>query len=156
MIKNFEEVKQQLREFADIVNSYKSEAVQLRLVELVLGASVEAPAGKPAESPVPERRNPIRRRRTPKNGSNETDADTSSPRPNRSGRMGGKAALARLYDEGFFKSAKSINDIVQHSATHLATRLKQSDFSGALARYVRAGKLTRSKNNDNQYEYTQA
>jgi len=35
MIKNFEEVKKLLAELSEVVNKFKSEAVQLRIVELV-------------------------------------------------------------------------------------------------------------------------
>lgn len=41
MIKNFEIVKKQLSELAGIVNSFKSEAVQLRIVELIFGIMPE-------------------------------------------------------------------------------------------------------------------
>ena len=41
MIKNFETVKEQLGELAGVVNSFKSEAVQLRIVELIFGMSPE-------------------------------------------------------------------------------------------------------------------
>lgn len=154
MIKNFDEVKRQLSELADVVNSYKSEAVQLRLVELVLGGA--GPTGHADHAPDEGAadRPPARRRRTKPRSSGE-QTQSQAPRQARSGRIGGKTALSRLYDEGYFGEAKTINDIVEHTATHLATRLKQSDFSGALARYVRDGKLKRSKNADSQFEYVQ-
>jgi len=33
MIKNFEEIKKQLNELSTVINSFKSEAVQLRIIE---------------------------------------------------------------------------------------------------------------------------
>ena len=42
MIKNFEEIKEQLRELSEIVNSFTSEAVQLRIVELVFGENINS------------------------------------------------------------------------------------------------------------------
>jgi hypothetical protein len=42
MIKNFENVKAQIAELASVINSFKSEAVQLRIIELVLGTPQEA------------------------------------------------------------------------------------------------------------------
>ena len=41
MIKNFEEIKTQLKDLSEIVNSFKSEAVQLKIVELVFGLDTE-------------------------------------------------------------------------------------------------------------------
>ena len=37
MISNFDEVKKQLSELSEVINKFKSEAVQLRIVEIVLG-----------------------------------------------------------------------------------------------------------------------
>ena len=37
MISNFNEVKMQLAELSEVINKFKSEAVQLRIVEIVLG-----------------------------------------------------------------------------------------------------------------------
>lgn len=156
MIKNFEEVKQQLREFAEIVNSYKSEAVQLRLVELVLGRE-----GSGADEEEDEERKPPPRKRGPTRRSvlkevGDGASDETPPTRSRSGRLGGRAVLSRLFDDKFFASPKTINAIVEHAEANLATRLKQSDLSGPLARYVRERKLTRVKNTDDQYEYTQS
>ena len=50
----------------------------------------------------------------------------------------------------------TIKNIVEHCDQNLALKYKQSDFSGALGRYVRDGKLKREKNDENQYEYTNA
>ena len=44
MIEQFDTVREQLAQLAPIINSFKSEAVQLRLVELILGT---APARNP-------------------------------------------------------------------------------------------------------------
>ena len=35
MIKNFEEIKSQLKDLSEVINRFKSEAVQLRIVEFV-------------------------------------------------------------------------------------------------------------------------
>lgn len=157
MINNFDEIKRQLKELSGVVNAFKSEAVQLRLIELVFaGAGAKStPAGVESES-TPRTRNRKRagRRSAPK----KSTADVpKGNRPARSGaRIGAKATLSRLHEEGFFKKPRTLNDIVKHAETNLATKLKQSDLSGPLARYVRDVKLKRSKNKDNQYEYIEA
>jgi len=46
MIKNFEEIKKQLGELSDVLNKFKSEQVQLRIVELVFRGT-----GTPHEIP---------------------------------------------------------------------------------------------------------
>ena len=69
------------------------------------------------------------------------------------GRPGGKATLDTLVGDDFFKSPKTIGQLVEHCDTSLAMKYKQSDFSGPLMRLVREKRLTRKKNTDGQYEY---
>lgn len=157
MIKNFEEVKAQLRELADVINAFKSEAVQLRLVDLVFNAVSGEEIQK--ESPKDEPHSPSgrgssrRKRRRPTPIANSSSGDTAKTRS--TSRPGGKATLARLLSDGFFKKPKTIGQIVEHCDHNLALKYAQSDFSGRLARYVRDGQLRRTKNTENQYEYSQ-
>ena len=160
MIKDFETVRSQLKELSDVLNSYKSEAVQLRLVDLIFGSPV-APLAEGLDlgnvdktPPAPKKR---KRARLKNNAT--TDSTTPGKAPVRaarsSSRPGGKATLATLIDEGFFKQPRTIGSIVKHCQQHRASTFKQSDFSGALGRYVREKTLTRAHNADNQYEYRQ-
>ncbi len=52
MISNFEDMKKQLSELSEVINKFKSEAVQLRLIEIVLGDGTELKQGgeKPVET----------------------------------------------------------------------------------------------------------
>jgi hypothetical protein len=61
--------------------------------------------------------------------------------------------LETLVVDGFFKTPKTIGQIVEHCDTSLAMKYKQSDFSGPLMRLVREKRLIRKKNTDGQYEY---
>lgn len=157
LIKNFEEISNQLRELADVINQFKSEAVQLRLVELIFNAAEETAdeenetSGGEAETPAV----PRRRRRKKTGGSSKSPAVETAKTRAGTGRPGGKATLAKLLSEGFFRKPKTIKQLVEHCDHNLALKYKQSDFSGGLARYVRDGKLKRTKNTDKQYEYSQ-
>ena len=150
MIDNFAEVKKQLLELSEVVNKFKSEAVQLRIVDLVLGS----PSNEAASS----------ERRT---GSEKTQASTKprpkkkpksqnkekAPKKSRASGMGAVAALSDLVDGDFFDKPKTINDIVTHCDEKLARRFKSNEFSGKLGRLTRDGVLDRKKNSDGQYEY---
>ncbi len=155
MIKNFEGMKQQLRELSEIVNAFKSEAVQLRVIDLVFAASAATPSEDKhrhaAEVTAEEEKV-----RTPIRTAKPREAKTGTPtRTNR--KLGGRTLLSRLYEEGFFKGTqRTIGAIVSHGDSNLATKVKQSDLSGPLAQYVRDGKLRRGKNAENQYEYIQS
>ena len=156
MIKNFNEIKGQLRELAEIINSFKSEAVQLRLVEMVFEATESHDSSKLANGDEGSDDRKGSRRRAPRvsrKASKQTDSGSAKAK---AGRTGGKAMLDRLLGEGFFKKPITINRLVEHCAHNVALKYKQSDFSGPLGRLTRDGKLKRTKNADKQYEYSQA
>lgn len=155
MIKNFDTIKSQLRELAEVINTFKSEAVQLRLIELVFEAarddSNDEETGAGRDRPPAD---PARKAR--KTSKKSTAADATSPKGKSSGRPGGKSMLDRLVTDGFFKKPKTIKQVVEHCEHNLAFKYKQTDFSGALGRLTRSGTLSRKKNADKQYEYSQA
>lgn len=150
-MKNFEQIKGQLKELAEIVNSFKSEAVQLRIVDLVFGVSQPDLEGDRKEAPA----NPVKLK-SHKRKAAKSPGDAEKQKIARPTGRGARAALAKLVETGFFKKPQTIRSIVEHCETNLASKYKQSEFSGTLARFIRDGKLKRAKNNDNQYEYVQA
>jgi hypothetical protein len=152
MLKNFEELKKQLTDLAGVINLYKNESVQLKIVELVFQRTADDYVEPKREIVSPA----LRRSRNPTKKANETDKPESAPRSsNRSGKLGSIGALNRLITEGFFKSNRTIGEIVEHCRSKLATTIKMSDLSGPLARFVRDKKLDREKNSDGQYVYFQ-
>lgn len=153
MIKNFDVIKEQLKELAGVINSFKSEAVQLRLIELVFEAAERDPD---SESSGDAPGNEGGQRRKARKQAAKSPAAAANPKGKGSGRPGGKAMLDRLHGEGFFKRPKTIKQLVEHCEHNLAFKYKQSDFSGPLGRLTRDGKLKRTKNADKQYEYSEA
>ena len=164
ILKDFDVVKKQLSELAEAVNKFKSEAVQLRLVELVFagGAPQHSTAAEHVVSAIP---NPKGRKARASKSRARKIATSDSPgaasgdalagaKKRASSGNGAIASLTRLYEKGYFSSPRTINDIIQHCETNLARRIKQNEISGKLARMVRAGELERVKNKDDQYEYT--
>src|SRR5262245_23127038 len=148
MMKEFEQLKGQLAELASVLNSFKSEAVQLRIVDLLFKGSIEE---DPGEVPSTDDETPVRERVKRKPKSTETPSKTRiAPR---TGRLGPVSAVDKLIKEGFFKTKKKIGDIVEHCSHKLALKIKPNDISGRLARLVRDGTLDREKNQDGQYEY---
>lgn len=153
MIENFETVKKELAELAGVINAFKSEAVQLRIVELVLSAPAihedrippeEASLGKP------------KRKKKPSSTKSTAETGKTDKKRAASTGSGAVAALSQLAEGDFFSKPRTINDIIQHCSTSLARKFKANEFSGKLGRMTRSGELTRKKNADNQYEYTKA
>lgn len=148
MIPNFDSLKKQLRELAGVVNEFKSEAVQLRVIELVLGTSDEG--DRPSEEEGRPSHSPKQKRSTKKARRTAANAKSSI----RSGKPGGAAMLTRLLNEGFFAKPKTIKSIVEYCDLKLGFKYPQPAFSGPLVRAVRDDKLKRLKNKDGQYEYS--
>lgn len=148
MIKNFDEIKSQLKDLSEIVNSFKSEAVQLRIVELVFGFDTE----ESSDVDTKEEKGSVKRK-APKKKTKKKSSTTKKKASNKPSGQGAVATLTRLIDEGFFAKSKSIGDIVEHCDHNLARKFKANEFSGKLGRLVREGTLARTKNSENQYEY---
>jgi len=153
MIENFETIKKELAELAGVINAFKSEAVQLRIVELVLGAPAihedKIPPGGAGPGKPKRKRKPASTKSTAEVGKVDKKRTASTG-------SGAVAALNQLAEGDFFSKPRTINDIIQHCSMSFARKFKANEFSGKLARMTRSGELTRKKNADNQYEYTKA
>jgi hypothetical protein len=161
MITNFDEVKSQLLEFSEVVNKFKSEAVQLRVVEIILGNGSYQRADSKEQNNAPERPTRSRRRKTPRNTS-KANADNSGEvaekvtKKSRSSGLGATSALSDLVAGTFLDNPKTISDIVSYCEVKLARKFKSNEFSGQLGRLTRDKILDRNKNGDGQYEYVKA
>lgn len=158
MFKDFDATKKQLAELAEVLNGFKSESVQLKVLELLFGAETrEADTTTPSSTDTErsaanlEKRS---RRKRPAAKKAKTPSSASKKSNGRATPLGAVAIVARLYGEGFFAKAKTISDICNHADVHLARKIKPNEISGKLGRMVRTGELSRVKNDDNQYEYT--
>jgi len=153
MIQNFDNVKKQLGELAGLINSFKSEAVQLRIIELIFGGSFEARHDdeRDGEAVGLKKKSPRRKTKRKARGAKKGGAKRKP-----SSGTGAAATLNQLAEGDFFNTPRTINDIIQHCKENLARGFKANEFSGKLARMVRSGELTRQKNADNQYEYKKA
>jgi hypothetical protein len=152
MIKNFAELKSELKELSAIINSFKSEAVQLRIVELLF--EVETPSGE-GEPPLDGQQPATRRRRTRASQSTPSGSSPSTPgkKGRRSSGSGPAPTLNDLLSEGFFAKRSTLAKIIEHCKMNKARNLRQNDLSGPLGKFVRDGRLKRQKNSDGQYEY---
>lgn len=140
-------LKKDLGQLAAILNQFKSEAVQVKLLEQFMTTS--APAAPAAAAPAP------RRGRPPGSG-----AKTAAPKaakapkaPRKRGKMGATAALQKLIEAGFFKAHRTIADVTAASKDKLGVEIPVTNFSGPLMRFVNEKKLQRAKNKDDKFEY---
>jgi hypothetical protein len=150
MIKNFEELKKQLKELAPVINSFNSEAVQVKLIEVLLG--IEDTDENSSASDIIKGRTKTKRRNTQTKASfsSKTNNATKTKKP---GKVGAATLLTELLNEGYFSKRHTISDIMSYCSSQKAKSLKANEFSPALARFVREKKLNRATNKDGQYEY---
>lgn len=165
MIKDFETVKNQLKELSEVINNFKSEAVQLRIIELIFkGVKVKDPSdiedeeeeeeeiadGKKKEPEQKKRKRKVKAKsaETDEKGTKKSNAGKSTPSP--------YATLDKLHSDGFFKGKKLIGDIKTHCKDNLALTYQSSDLSPVLIKMIKDGKLSRAKNKESQYEYINA
>jgi hypothetical protein len=150
-IEDIQDKKKYLAELATVLNSFKSEAVQLRLLEHLLGnigvdEGQVQPNGKPKSSP---RRRPKQPKPSAANGGSGSPAKKKSATSG----TGAVATVAQLVEGDFFKKPRTIGDIIEHCKHNLARSFKANEISGKLGQLVRSKHLTRAKNADHQYEY---
>lgn len=147
---NIGTLKAKLKDLADVINAFKSEAVQLKVLELLI-------AGKSStdESPGTTARLVTGRRKKTKQA-DELSSKASKAKPERSSAgRGAFAIVSSLVTDGFFKSPRTIRHVIDHSGTQKGHHFKANEVSPALLRLLRNGTLIRKKNKDNQYEYSQ-
>ena len=152
MQKQFQELKQQLSELSETINKFESEAVQLRIIELLFKQAAGLQFGEPDEAAYEA--GPGRSTRTTR---------SSRPRPAVAAKQrkrdevpsasGAVAALSGLVDSGFFNQKRTIGDIVKQCEEDFNVRYKSNAFSGPLSRYAKKGLLKREKNADGNYVY---
>lgn len=153
MIKNLNIIKQQLSELASVINSFKSESVQLRIVELLLqGTSIFSEENTPDENA----KTGSRRRGRKAKGVRKPKVTRKGIQPkkgSRTGTIGPATALTQLLSEGYFKEKHTIGEIINHCKLKKALKFKANELSSPLARFVRDTRLKRDTNEEGQFAY---
>jgi hypothetical protein len=150
MMENFESMKRQLSELATVLNAFKSESVQLRILDFVLGDQSAGDIFSPRGDDRTTGRAGTRRAPKKKRVNIKAIPDKGKKAPAGTGAV---ATLTQLLAGNFFDKPRTINDIIEHCKHNLARTFKANEFSGKLGRMVRERELTRKKNADKQYEY---
>jgi hypothetical protein len=149
MFLNLDPIKSDLTKLAGILNQFKSELVQTKLVEMFFSGAGVVPA--PAEAPR-------RKGRPPGSGkAKAAAAAATAPKPagkrRARGKMGATGALNALIKSGYFKTRRTIADVVDACESKVGVPIKVTNLSGPLARFVQEGRLQRAKNKEDKYEY---
>ncbi|WP_374949749.1 hypothetical protein [Mucilaginibacter sp.] len=145
MNRQIEKLKKQLTEIAEVVNSFQSEAVQVRVVDRLLDEIMETEKVETEGSEIFNKRS--RRTRT----GNEDDNRPSEP-----GRKkpGATKVLNQLLASDFFTQPHSISAIADYCKDNFDSDFKTSELSGILLKLAKENKLKRERSNENnRFEY---
>jgi hypothetical protein len=146
MSKHIEKLKKQLMEISEVVNSFKSEAVQVRIIDRLLDAIAET-----EKSDIEGTETFSKRGRRVRN--NEDDEHISHGRK----KPGATKILNQLLATDYFDTRHSISAIAEYCKEHYDSDFKTSELSGILLKLAKEGKLRRERSNDNnRFEYVRA
>jgi hypothetical protein len=154
MIEDFSTLKSQLKELAPIINEFKSEQVQLCLIEIIFNKEI---SGNKAENKIMDtNENKENQKVTRKKQRRSSQPSLEKNDKKSSSRKGPIYYLSLLIDDGYFNQPRQINAIVEHLKDDKAIIYKANAISTALRRLISSNKLKRNKNAENQYEYEKA
>jgi len=138
MSKHVEKLKKQLLDISEVVNSFKSEAVQVKIIDKLFDAM--------NESDRPETDELIRKNRKNDNGGYRYAQGRKKP--------GATKILNQLISSEFFVNPRSISSIADFCRENYESEFKTSELSGILLKLAKENKLRRERNNiNNRFEY---
>ncbi|MDO3626043.1 hypothetical protein [Mucilaginibacter sp. BT774] len=144
MSKHIEKLKKQLLEISEVVNSFRSEAVQVKVIDRLLDAMVESEKGETDGVDAFNRR----ARRARQTDDDETLSTNGRKKP------GATKVLNQLLLTDFFNSSHSISEIAEYCKESYDSDFKTSELSGILLKLAKENKLKRERSNDNnRFEY---
>jgi len=131
---------------SEVVNSFKSEAVQVRIIDRLLDAIVET-----EKNDVETIDTFNRKGRKLRLGDEDENVGQSRKKP------GATKVLNQLLATDFFNTRHSISSIAEYCKEHYDSDFKTSELSGILLKLAKENKLRRERSNDNnRFEYVKA
>ena len=144
MSKHIEKLKKQLLEISEVVNSFRSEAVQVKIIDRLLDAMIESEKGDIEGGDVLSRRG-----RKIRQGDDEENASSAGRK-----KPGATKILNQLLSTDFFSARHSIYEIADYCKENYESDFKTSELSGILLKLAKENKLKRERSNDNnRFEY---
>ena len=144
MSKHIEKLKKQLIEISEVVNSFKSEAVQVKIIDKLFDAMSETEIGEGDTGLINK-------------SISKSSNNRSSFSPTGRKKLGATKVLNQLLSTDFFNVPQSISSIADFCKDNFDSNFKTSELSGILLKLAKESKLRRERNNDNnRFEYVKA
>jgi len=148
MNKHLEKLKKQLLDISEVVNSFRSEAVQVRIIDRLLDAIIESEKGDTEGIDALNKKG----RKLRSADEDENMAFTPARK-----KPGATKILNQLLSTDFFNTRHSISAIADYCKEHFDSDFKTSELSGILLKLAKENKLKRERSNDNnRFEYVKA
>ncbi len=133
-------------EISEVVNSFKSEAVQVRIIDRLLDAIAET-----EKSDIEGTETFSKRGRRVRNNDDDEHISHGRKKP------GATKVLNQLLATDYFDTRHSISAIADYCKEHYDSDFKTSELSGILLKLAKEDKLRRERSNDNnRFEYVRA
>ena len=146
MSKQIDKLKKQLMEISEVVNSFNSEAVQVRVVDRLLDAIIESDRADADNGEIFSKR--IYKI---KPAGDNALASTRDKKP------GATKVLNKMLTTDFFNSPRSISSIADYCQDNFESDFKTSELSGILLKLAKENKLRRERSvENNRFEYVKA
>lgn len=147
MSKQTEKLKKQLIEISEVVNLFKSEAVQVRVIDKLLDVMID---GEKTDMEIAE---PFVR----KGPKQKLNGHTYEHQPVRKKPGATKVLNQLLTTTDFFNTHRSISSIADYCKDKYNSDFKTSELSGILLKLANEHKLKRERSDaNNRFEYVKA
>jgi hypothetical protein len=147
MSKHIEKLKKQLMDISEVVNSFRSEAVQVRVVDRLLDAIIESERADNEGAEIFNKKNYKPRL----NGDENHSSGRNGKKP------GATKVLNQLLSTDYFNTPHSISSIANHCKDNFDSDFKTSELSGILLKLANEHKLRRERSiENNRFEYVVA
>lgn len=134
---NLTKIAKNLREFAAVVNEFKSEEVQVKVADVFLDVFIGIDT-----KPMAGRLTQVR------------TAARDDHRPAGRRKAGATKVLSRVLNTDYFSVPRSIADVAAHCKEAYDADFKTSELSGILLKLAGDGKLIRTRSTENnRFEY---
>jgi hypothetical protein len=149
MSKHTEKLRKQLLEISEVVNAFRSEAVQVKIIDRLLDSIIE---NDRHDTDGDFSKTLDRRGRKLKGDSSEDDGAESRIRGRK--KPGATKILNQIIHTDFFDVPRSIAGIAEYCKEQYDSDFKTSELSGILLKLSNENKLRRERNNDNnRFDY---
>ena len=139
MSKPIEKLKKQLIEISEVVNAFRSEAVQVKVVDKLLDALIEFEKNEGENGEIFHKK---------KIDTAPLNSTASRKKP------GATKVLNQLLNTDFFKTPHSLSAIAEYCKKKFNSDFKTSELSGILLKLSNENKLIRQRNDENnRFEY---